>query len=202
MGCRAPSDPVVAHLHEGEAALAVGSAAQAAEAFRGALAIAPTDVRALEGLLRAETDLGNAASALAILAEMEAAGLSPARPARCAALALAIEDHLERGASAALEVARTSGVHCGGTEPTFLIRALIAEGDRERGDGNLEAAFELYREVIELGPGDPSIFGLAAELLVRQDRIADAVSLLAVGLERYPGDRELREQMVRVLSIR
>lgn len=198
-----PPDPTLAFLQEGEASLAEGDAEQAIAAYQLALAVDARDPRALRGLLAARVARGEGEgeAALAALAAVEGSGTGPVDP--CPALGLALSDRIASGAFAgAEEVARRSAAEgCAGAR-VGLAEALGARARADARAGHPALAIERYREAIGLDPSDPDRFAAAAELLLAQDRMREGVALLAEGLEQHPGDRSLRDLMVRALTIR
>lgn len=179
-------DAALPHLQEGEAGMAEGRPAHAADAYRLALEASPGDLRAFRGLLEAFVALGDAELALAALEELEARDPEPVDP--CPALALGRGEALAR---------RSVGAGCAGARARLarLLTSKAAHGDRE-------AAIDSLAEAIELDPSDPGRFELAAALLIDRGRVEQAIALLSSGLERHPEDRDLADLMVRALSIR
>jgi tetratricopeptide (TPR) repeat protein len=163
--------------------------------------VAPEDLGALRGLMAAEVAAGDAEAALETLARLAAGDPEPVDP--CPALELASRRRLERGDLAGSEQASRGGIkaRCTGSD-LRLARVLDEQAVVARSAGDLEAALALEREAIALDPGQPARFERAAELLLDEDRVEEAVTLLASGLEQHPEDRELRDLMVRALSIR
>lgn len=206
LACAAPSappDPALPFLHEGEAALAEGDAEQAIAAYQLALAVQPRDPRALRGLLEARVarGAGEGEAALEALAALEEATADPVDP--CPALSLAVWDRLGRGAvEPAEEAARRSLAEGCSQARSGLADVLAARARADAAGGDPEGAVASYREAIELDPRDPTRFTAGAELLLELGRARDAVALLAIGLERHPEARALRDLMVHALAIR
>jgi cytochrome c-type biogenesis protein CcmH len=75
------------------------------------------------------------------------------------------------------------------SEPARAGYALL--GNAERGRGQLEAAAAAYRDSLRAG-FDPQVAGQLAQVLLEQDKIADARTLLAAALPLAPRDIGLR----------
>lgn len=201
-GCGSPpADPGLPYLLEGEAALAEGDPETAVAAYQVALAAMPGDVRALAGLLEAQVANGEGEAALETLAQLEERAAEPVNP--CPTLALATRDRLASGAPEAAEATarRARAEACPDATPN-LARVLAARAEALAASGERSAALASYREAIALDPEAPELVAATARLLLSDDRVGDAVALLADGLARHPEDRTLRDLMVRALTTR
>lgn len=195
----APPDLALPYLREGEAALAEGASRRAVVAYQRAVEVAPLDPRGRRGLLAAQIAAGDGEAALRSLAWFETR--APALVDPCPALSLAVEDRIARAPLAAEAPARRAVERtCPGAGPR-LSSVLVALADEAERSGEEVKAIAFYGEAIALDPGVPHLFLRAAELLLKQGRPAEAVSLLSTGLEAHPDDRPLRDLMVRALTI-
>lgn len=196
-----PPDPGRGDREDGDAALAQGHPDEAVAAYRRALGMASDDLGALRGLMAAEVAAGDADAALETLDRLAAADPEPVDP--CPVLELASKRRLERGDLTGAEYVSRGGIQarCTGSD-LQLARVLDEQAVVAGSAGDLEAALALEREAIDLDPGQPARFERAAQLLLGEDRVGEAVTLLASGLEQHPENRGLRDLMVRALSIR
>jgi tetratricopeptide (TPR) repeat protein len=201
VGCSStPEDPGLGYLQEGEAALAEGDTERAVAAYQLALSSAEGDQRAMRGLLASQVANGDAESALETLSWIEDEGSEPVDP--CPALSLATRDRLERGALIRAESSARHSLEAGcsgarGRVARVLVRRAGAARSTEPA-----AALRLYEEAIALDPSRPEPFLDAGLLLIEEGDPDESVALIARGLTHHPDDRELRDLMVRALSIR
>lgn len=170
LAAQAPGgDPLAEALDQGEAMLAEGAAADAAELFAAVLAELPEELRAIGGMARAQLALGNLEQAKAILATVPPikAHEAPITAARAALeLAEASADAGETGELLA-RLDRNPDDHEARYE---LAMALIGRKDNE---GAIDALLELFRrdrtwnegaartQLVKLfdslGPKDPAV---------------------------------------------
>jgi thioredoxin-like negative regulator of GroEL len=203
--CTAPP-PEIELRQRAEEAFALGAFDEAEGWFEAALIEAPDDPVAALGLARVELARGDAEAALAIF-EGLAAEPSSGHGAYCAALVLAGEQRLAADEPArALALARKLAVgRCGSASSDLLVRALVAEADRNRAQGRSPQAMSLYVAALEVDPRSlPATAGLAEVLVAlgRIDGVDGAVALLSDGLLHHPDDRGLQGLMVEALGIR
>jgi tetratricopeptide (TPR) repeat protein len=200
-GCAsAPPDPGLGYLREGEAALAEGSNERAVAAYQLALSSAPGDPRAMRGLLAAQVANGDGEAALETLSWIEEVGTEPVDP--CPALTLVTRDRLGRGDFEGAESTARQGLESGCGGASERVAGVLVERAGATRATDPTAALLLYREAIALDPSRPGAFLQAGELLIEEGDSAASVALLAGGLTHHPDDRELRDLMVRALSIR
>ncbi len=202
---QAPYSPV----ERGEAALAMGENADAADAYRDALAFRPDDPHALLGMARTELNRGRAERALDLLFQVRQRDPvlfeREAREDQRAALELAARDRFAiRDHSAALRYLRRLQ-EVDPAHPALrdlLPEVLIAEAGRQQLAGRTEEAERLFREAQGRDPDrvDPTL--AYAEALLARGRADTAISLLGDALERHPDDPRLRELLDRALEIR
>jgi tetratricopeptide (TPR) repeat protein len=196
-------------LERGEAALAIGAADDAADAFRSALAIDPHSTRALHGLVRSYIARGDGESALATLAELAAQDPGYARSYTAADHRIALEQaaaaRLWRGdPSGALELLdqlepldpKRSGLR------DLRARALIAEAGRLQVAGRREEAEAFYSRATGEAPGRSDAVAALAEQLHAYGYTDTAITVLSDELLREPDDPRLAELMDRILEIR
>jgi tetratricopeptide (TPR) repeat protein len=208
LGC-ASAGTITPDLERGDAALASGAAEDAADAFRSALAVDPSSIRALHGLARSEIARGDGESALATLSELAAldAGYFRSRAAEDQRIAL------EQAAAARLWRGDPSGAlrlldQLAPIEPArpglfdLRVRALIAEAGRLFVAGRREAAYALYCRAIGEAPGRPHAVAALAEKLHDYGYTDIAITVLSDELRRRPGDPRLVALMDRILEIR
>ena len=202
LGCAAvPSDPGLPYRQEAEAAAAEGATERAVAAYQLAVTAEPNDPRSLRGLLEAQVANGDGEEALETLAWLEQLEAEPANP--CAALALATDGRVARGAYDEAETTARRSVESGCEAATGrLSRVLAEQAAAAEGAGDRVGAFRLYEDAIDLDPGQARLFVAAGALLIAEGRVAESIRLLSSGLERHPDDRTLRDLMVRALSIR
>jgi len=195
----------------GDVALRVGDIADAADAYREALAADPRDPEALLGMARCHVALGNGEAALGVFERL--ATVDPAFFETKAAtdyhfaLYQSAKQALRQGDSALAlrRVRRLRGLDPdhGGLEE-LETDALILEGGRLQVAGRPEAAEALYREAMGQGSPEASRAGAAAlaRALLDRGQYDRAISVLSDALLRHPDDPDLRALMDGALEIR
>ena len=143
---------------------------------------------------------GDAEAALETLSWIEEAGSEPVDP--CPALSLATRDRLERGALSDAESSARRGLEAGCGGAGQRVAEVLSERAAATRALDPVSALRLYRESIALDPTRREPFRAAAELLIEEGDTEASVALLARALTQHPDDRELRDLMVRALSIR
>jgi predicted Zn-dependent protease len=202
-------DPAAPDLERAERALASGEAADAADAFRNALAFHPESKQALHGLARSYSARGDGESALLVFSELKRVDVSYFRDRAAAdhrfALYQAARSRLWRGDPArALEALRQLRAlepdHPGLRD--LMPRALIAEGGRLLVAGRGEEAQVLFREATGERPSEADMVVELAEKLVEMGLTDTAITVLSDALLRNPNDERLISLMDRALEIR
>jgi tetratricopeptide (TPR) repeat protein len=194
-----PPDPGLRYRQEAEASLAEGSPGEAVAAYRLALYVAPADLLARRGLLRAQVTARDGEAALRTLDSLVTRDPEPVDP--CPTLALVVAERLGRAGDAETPAQRSAEAGCSGSA-SQLARVLAHESGVSATAGDRDAAIVQLGRAIELDSGNPDYYQAAAELLIAEGRSGEAVALLASGLEHHPHDRSLRDLMVRALSVR
>jgi tetratricopeptide (TPR) repeat protein len=208
--CGPPQHAQLARVR-GDLALRIGEVADAADAYRQALAADPRDPDALLGMARCHVALGDGEAALDLFERLEAA--DPAYFASRAAtdyhfaLYQAAKQALRQGDSA-LALRRVRRLRSldpdhGGLD-TLETDVLILEGGRLQVAGRPEAGEALFREAMGRGtPGaEREATAALARALLERGRTDRAISILSDALLRHPGDRELQALMDGALEIR
>ena len=133
LGCATSPPPELELRQRGEEALALGAFDEAEDWFEAALIEAPGDPAASLGLARVALARKDGEAALAIFARVAEPALGG--QVYCEALVLASEQRLAADDPArALALARKlPAAHCESTGSDLLVRALVAEAERDRG---------------------------------------------------------------------
>ncbi len=207
LGCATP-EPEAPDLDRmrllAEADLAGGRAERAAEGFRAVLAIAPDDPGSLDGLARAQWELGEAEAAVATLDRLDevAPGTAGGR-GHCPIWRAALDARADDGAIAAAAV-RAERLDRAGCDPaptrSAVARSHAVHGRSEWEAGRLQSALTDYRRSVESPDAPVERYIAGAEILLELGRDDDAVDWLRVALAAHPRDRQLLVLMVTALS--
>jgi tetratricopeptide (TPR) repeat protein len=197
VGCASGPPPTPTEL--GEAALAQGDWPAARVHFAEALRLDARDARAWQGQARAELSEREPEAALRSLSRLSE--VDPERFRREAralyveTLEAATEQRLARRQSEAALVAVRALARL---EPErrgldrLLGRALLAEAERRRLQGERQAALQLYREACEVTPGALEAWVATAEILLEKRKGKEAIRVLQAARAHHPTASAIR----------
>jgi tetratricopeptide (TPR) repeat protein len=196
-GCAA--GPPLTPTELGEAALMQGNWPVARAHFAQALRLDARDAQAWQGQARAELSERDPEAALRSLSRLAAVDperfQNEARALYGESLAAATEQRLARRQSEAALVAVRALVR---VEPErrgldrLLGRALLAEAERRRLQGERQTALQLYREACEVTPGALEAWVATAEILLEKRKGKEAIRVLKAARAHHPTASALR----------
>jgi tetratricopeptide (TPR) repeat protein len=207
-GC-AGLDPGAVHRERGEQALARGEPGDARDFFRYALGASPGEPRAVLGLARAHTALGDGERALGLLFGLERTHprffRERARGDLALALLQAADARLRRGdAIEALRQLRRlqalDPAHPG--LAGALPRVLVAAGGELQVMGRAREAQALLREATGAEPEPAQAVVALARALLEAEELDRAISVLSEALRREPSDTRARALLALALERR
>jgi tetratricopeptide (TPR) repeat protein len=208
VGC-AGIDPSLSYLERGEDALARGDFGDARDYFRYTLDVRPDQPRALLGLARSQSALGQGERALELFFTLEQVDSGLFRERARGDLALTLlqvaDARLGRGdASEALRQLRRlqalDPAHPGLAEA--LPRVLVAASGELRVMGRTHEAEALFREATRTRPAPEEAVTALARALLEVEELDRAISVLSEALRRDPADPGARALLELALARR